>query len=146
MFKTSQLSAEQQAIIHQWAEEGATMSDIQRKMNETWEIRVTYMDTRFLILDLGITLKQEVKEEPKKEEEPALVPNEAVDGQVHTTLDAITIPGMLFSGKVTFSDGAGGMWYVDDTGRLGFDPDVVGYRPTPEDIATFQAQLKQLVR
>lgn len=145
MFKTSQLSAEQQTIIHQWAEEGATMSDIQRKMNETWEIRLTYMDTRFLILDLGITLKQEVKEEPKKEEEP-LVRNEAGAGEVHTTLDAITVPGMLFSGKVTFSDGAGGMWYVDDTGRLGFDPNVAGYRPTPEDIAIFQTQLKQLVR
>ena len=56
MFKTSQLSAEQQAIIQQWAEEGATMSDIQRKMNETWEIRVTYMDTRFLILDFGFLI------------------------------------------------------------------------------------------
>jgi hypothetical protein len=53
---------------------------------------------------------------------------------------------MLYSGKVVFSDGARAMWYVDETGRLGLDPDTPGYRPTQEDIAVFQNELKKLLR
>jgi hypothetical protein len=145
MFQTKQLSEEQKATIHQWAEDGATMADIQRLINETWEIRITYMDTRFLILDLGITLKQEIKEEPKKEE-PADAALDEDPSSVQVDRDAIVIPGMLYSGKVVFSDGARAMWYVDETGRLGLDPDTPGYRPTPEDIAVFQNELKKLLR
>lgn len=144
MFQTSQLSDDQKNAIRQWAEDGATMADIQKQMNEQWQIRVTYMDTRFLILDLGITLKPEVKEEPKKEE-PILDEAEAVGG-VQVTQDEIVIPGMMFSGKVRFSDGEKALWYVDNTGRLGLDPDTVGYRPVQEDIMAFQNELKQMLR
>ena len=144
MFQTSQLSDDQKNAIRQWAEDGATMADIQKQMNEQWQIRVTYMDTRFLILDLGITLKPEVKEEPKKEE-PVLDEAEAVGG-VQVTQDEIVIPGMMFSGKVRFSDGEKALWYVDNTGRLGLDPDTAGYRPAQEDIMAFQNELKQMLR
>ena len=145
MFQTKQLSEEQKATIHQWAEDGATMADIQRLINETWEIRITYMDTRFLILDLGITLKQELKEKPKKEE-PADATLDENFRSVQVDRDAIVIPGMLYSGKVVFSDGARAMWYVDETGRLGLDPASPDYHPTPEDIAVFQNELKKLLR
>lgn len=144
MFQTSQLSDDQKNAIRQWAEDGATMADIQKQMNEQWQIRVTYMDTRFLILDLGITLKPEVKEEPKKEE-PVLDEAEAASG-VQVTQDEIVIPGMMFSGKVRFSDGEKALWYVDNTGRLGLDPDTAGYRPVQEDIMAFQNELKQMLR
>jgi hypothetical protein len=52
----------------------------------------------------------------------------------------------MFSGKVRFSDGENALWYVDETGRLGLDPDTTGYRPSQEDIIAFQAELKKLVR
>lgn len=145
MFQTKQLSEDQKSTIHQWAEDGATMADIQRLVEETWSIRITYMDTRFLILDLGITLKQEIKEEPKKEE-PALIDADDDVISVQLQRDAIVIPGMLYSGKVTFSDGQRAMWYVDETGRLGLDPDTADYRPSPEDIAVFQNELKKILR
>lgn len=146
MFQTSQLSEEQKSTIRQWAEDGATMADIQKQMNEQWQIRVTYMDTRFLILDLGITLKQEVKEEPKKEEPALINPDEEALGGVKVSRDEIVIPGMMFSGKVIFSDGEKALWYVDESGRLGLDPDTAGYRPVQEDIITFQNELKQMLR
>jgi hypothetical protein len=115
-------------------------------MNDLWQIRVTYMDTRFLILDLGITLKTEVKEEPKKEE-PALAEDGALPGEgVVVSRDEIVIPGMLYSGKVIFSDGEKALWYVDESGRLGLDSDTAGYRPSQEDIMAFQTQLKQMLR
>lgn len=147
MFQTSQLSEEQKNAIRQWAQDGATMAEIQRKINAEWQIRVTYMDTRFLILDLGITLKQEVKEEPKVEQPAAPVDGEAVAaGAVQVTRDEIVIPGMLFSGKVHFSDGEKALWYVDESGRLGLDADTSGYRPSQEDIIAFQTELKNMLR
>lgn len=144
MFQTSQLSDDQKNAIRQWAEDGATMADIQKRMNELWQLRVTYMDTRFMILDLGITLKPEVKEEPKVE--TPVVNDDAVEGGVMVKQDEIVIPGMMFSGKVRFSDGENALWYVDNTGRLGLDPDTPGYRPVQEDIIAFQNELKKMLR
>ena len=146
MFSTSQLSEDQKNAIRQWAEDGAQMAEIQKRMNDEWQLRVTYMDTRFLILDLGITLKTEVKEEPKKEEPVSGEDADAVAGDVRVSRDEIVIPGMLFSGKVVFSDGEKALWYVDETGRLGLDPDTSGYRPNQDDIIAFQTQLKQMLR
>ncbi len=145
MFSSSQLSDDQKNAIRQWAAEGAQMAEIQKRMNDLWQIRVTYMDTRFLILDLGITLKTEVKE-PKKEEPAAETDLDAEAGAVRVSRDEIVIPGMMFSGKVQFSDGEKALWYVDESGRLGLDPDTAGYRPTQDDIVAFQTQLRQLVR
>ena len=67
-------------------------------------------------------------------------------GGVHVSMDQIAMPGTLVSGKVTFSDGETGRWYMDQEGRLGLDPDTMGYRPPQEDIASFQEQLRNLMR
>jgi hypothetical protein len=150
MFSSKQLSDEQKATLHQWADDGATMAEIQKRMNEEWQLRLTYMDTRFLILDLGLTLKTEVKEEPKPaadEEVSSDLPDASLGGgAVQVSRDEIVIPGMLFSGKVIFSDGHRAAWYVDETGRLGLDPQVPGYRPSQEDIMAFQEQLRSMLR
>jgi hypothetical protein len=142
MFSASQLTPDQKDALKQRAAEGATMSDLQRHLKEDFGHTLTYMDTRFLILDLGIELLETPKEEPKKEEKPALVPT----GYVTVTMDSLTLPGALVSGKVTFSDGETGVWMLDQTGRPGLDPDTEGYRPTPEDIKEFQVQLRDLIQ
>lgn len=118
------------------------MSDLQRRLKEDFGHTLTYMDTRFLILDLGIELVEEQKVEKKEEEKPAPVPT----GFVDVTMDSLTLPGALVSGKVTFSDGETAVWMLDQTGRPGLDPDTAGYRPTPEDIQEFQIQLRELIR
>lgn len=142
MFSASKLTPEQKEALKQWAAEGATMSDLQRHLKDDFGHTLTYMDTRFLILDLGIELIQEPKAEPKKEEKPALVPT----GKVTTTIDTLTLPGALVSGKVTFSDGETAIWMLDQTGRPGLDPDTPGYSPVREDILEFQTQLRELIR
>jgi len=143
MFSTSQLTPEQKDALHQWAAEGATMSDLQRRLKEEYGISVTYMDTRFLVLDLKIELREEPKVEPKKEEEKAPpVPT----GFVSVTMDSLTLPGSLVSGKVTFSDGETGIWMIDQNGRPGLDPDTPGYRPSQEDIVEFQKQLRDVIQ
>lgn len=118
------------------------MSDLQRHLKEDFGHTLTYMDTRFLILDLGIELIEETKAEEKKEEKPAPVPT----GKVTTTMDTLTLPGALVSGKVTFSDGETAIWMLDQNGRPGLDPDTAGYRPVQEDILEFQTQLRELIR
>ena len=119
------------------------MSDLQRKLKENYNLSVTYMDTRFIVLDLKIELLEAPKEAPKKEEEkPAPIPT----GVVSVTMDALTLPGSLVSGKVTFSDGETGVWMIDQTGRPGLDPDTAGYRPSQEDIVEFQKQLREVIK
>jgi hypothetical protein len=141
MFSASKLSPEQIESLKQRAAEGATMSDLQRHLKEDFGFSLTYMDTRFLILDLGIELIEEPKEEPKAEEISAPIPT----GSVTVTMDALTLPGALVSGKVTFSDGETAIWMLDQTGRPGLDPDTPGYRPVQEDIMEFQKQLRALI-
>jgi hypothetical protein len=140
MFSASKLTPEQIASLKQRAAEGASMSDLQRHLKEDHEISLTYMDTRFLILDLGIELIQEPKEQPKLDEEKP-----APTGTVTVTMDALTLPGALVSGKVTFSDGEKAIWMLDQSGRPGLDPDTAGYRPSQEDIMEFQVQLRALI-
>ena len=141
MFSAKQLSPDQIAALRQWAADGATMSDLQRHLKEDFGFSITYMDTRFVILDLGIQLIEEPKETPKVEEKPAPVPT----GKVTVTMDTLTLPGALISGKVTFSDGESAIWMLDQTGRPGLDPDTPGYRPSPDDIKEFQQQLRALI-
>ena len=142
MFSASNLTPEQKSALTQWAVEGATMSDLQRHLKDDFGHTLTYMDTRFLILDLGIELVEAPKVEPKKDEKPVLIPT----GKVTTTIDSLTLPGAMVSGKVVFSDGETGVWMLDQTGRPGLDPDTEGYRPTPEDIKEFQIQLRDLIQ
>jgi hypothetical protein len=142
MFSASKLTADQIAALKQNAAQGATMSDIQRQLKEEFGHTLTYMDTRFLVLDLGIELLEEPKVEEKKEEKPAPVPT----GMVTVTMDTLTLPGSLVSGKVTFKDGETAVWMIDQSGRPGLDPDTIGYRPSQEDLLTFQMQLQALMR
>lgn len=144
MFSASQLSEDQKNSLHAWAAEGASIADLQKRIKEEFGIGLTYMDARFLVLDLGIEILDAPKEPEKKpeEEKPKPVPT----GAVEVTVDTLALPGALISGKVTFSDGETAIWMLDQYGRPGLDPDTPGYRPSPEDIADFQKQLAELVR
>jgi len=62
------------------------------------------------------------------------------------TMDHLALPGALVSGRVSFSDGETGVWMLDQSGRPGLDPDTAGYRPTAEDIQSFQQQLRALIQ
>lgn len=158
MFDAKQLTEDQIETIKAWAAEGDQLADIQKRMEAELELRLTYMDTRFLILDLGVELKSdevEVVEEEKDEKDPALdelteddiemMPPPAQGGPVRVTVDGIARPGLMVSGRVTFPDGQGGGWYVDEAGRLGLDPDTTGYRPSEPDLIAFQKELQTVM-
>lgn len=142
MFSSKKLTAEQISAIKEWASQGAQLPEIQGRIREEMNYPVTYMDTRFLILDLGIELFVEKEPDPIPEVVEAPLPPE---GSTHATMDALPLPGSLASGKVTFSDGEIGVWSLDQTGRPTLDFDTLGYQPSREDIMEFQQQLRALI-
>lgn len=156
MFSASQLTEDQKESLRQWAAEGDSIADLQKRMREEMEIGITYMDARFLVLDLGIEIIDEnarAAEEAAKSAEAGEVKEATVEvepplvgAKVSVTMDQIAMPGSLVSGKVTFSDGEKAVWMLDEYGRPGLDPDTPGYRPEKADIEEFQQQLAALVR
>ncbi|MGA0845300.1 MAG: hypothetical protein ACO3RV_02075 [Luteolibacter sp.] len=147
MFSTSSLTPEQIESLKQLAARGASMSDLQRHLKDEFGISITYMDTRFVVLDLGIELIEEAKDEPSVEtpKTEETLPN-APSGKVNVTMDSLALPGAMVSGKVSFSDGQSAVWMLDQMGRPGLDPDTPGYRPSESDIMEFQAQLRLLLQ
>ena len=144
MFSTKQLSEDQITAIRKWAEEGAQLSEIQGRIREEFKLPATYMDTRFVILDLGIELIVEKVEEPVAEE--SIVEAPIPTGAVNVTMDTIPQPGSIVSGKAVFSDGESAVWMLDQAGRPSLDPATPGYQPTQEDIIEFQKQLREHVQ
>ena len=140
------LTEDQRAAISKWIEEGASLPGIQKRLKEEFQISLTYLETRLLADDLKLRLK-----EPERPIEPLPLPTpdkaaSAPGGKVSVTIDQITRPGAMVSGRTTFSDGQSAEWYLDQTGRLGLNPSTPGYRPSQQDVMDFQIELEKLAR
>ncbi len=150
----SEPSEEQKREIANWVAEGVGLSDIQKKINTDFGIVMTYMDVRFLVDDLNLTLKDEEEEvTPKVDEEGEGQDKASVDspldgtmGGVSVELDTVNPPGAMASGSVIFSDGQSKKWTLDQFGRLGLSGGDVDYKPSDEDVAEFQKQLDTALR
>lgn len=146
------LTDDQRAAISRWIEEGAKLPEIQKRLKEEFQISLTYLETRMLADDLKLAVKEpEPPAKPVEPEKPAdeLEPEAPVDaapGKVTATIDQITKPGSMISGRATFSDGEKAEWYLDQTGRLGLNPNTPGYRPSQQDVMDFQMELERLAR
>ena len=146
------LDESQKQKVSGWIEEGLKLSDIQNKIAAEFGERLTYMEVRFLLDDLGVKLKD--KEIPPPPAEPAaatpakmapapdLAPDDFTAGKVSVVVDQVTRPGAMVSGKVTFSDGKMADWYLDQMGRLGLASKEKDYKPSQEDIMEFQTELQ----
>jgi hypothetical protein len=154
---SSAITPEQKAQVAQWVAEGASLSEVQKRLRSEFEISLTYMDTRFLVDDLNLTVK-DAPQTPsintdlggKTPAAPAGAPampgpmggEPAPAGGVRVTVDKIVRPGSLVSGNVTFSDGMTADWTLDQAGRLGLIPKTKGYQPKPADVQEFQFALQ----
>ena len=153
MVSVSDLSSEQVEMVTRWVAEGAQMADVQRRLKDDFGFNVTYMDTRFLSLDLELNFQvneeeakaEEVIEAPQVQEEPDLEGTKPDGGSVSASLDQVARPGSMVSGTVTFSDGMKGLWLIDEMGRPSIDPDQPGYQPSEADLVSFQEELKVLL-
>jgi len=156
------LTDAQRQTVAQWISEGLKLAEIQSRLAAEFGIKITYMEARFLVDDLKL-----VPKDPEPPKAPAPAPGQAaapkvageaeipevlpaeddglppVSGKVSVTMDQITRPGAMLSGKVTFSDGQDADWYVDQMGRLGIAPKQKGYKPTTADAQEFQIALQR---
>jgi hypothetical protein len=153
------LDETQKKKVAEWVAQGMKLSEIQNRIASELQVRMTYMDVRFLVDDLKLTLKD--PEPPKPAETlgansspvanpPApttpetQAPGETLKptGSVSVSVDQLARPGAMVSGKVTFSDGNKAEWYLDQTGRIGLSAQQAGYRPSAADLQQFQAALE----
>ena len=157
------LDEAQKRKVAAWIEEGFKLSEIQSKLTSEFGVRMTYMEVRFLIDDLK--LKPKDKEPPPAPvlpkstgagtaapgKQPAPLPDDEADfadeplpggANVTVSVDQVTRPGALVSGKVSFSDGQSADWYLDQMGRLGVVAKQQGYKPSQTDLMAFQAELQ----
>ncbi len=156
----------QKQTVAEWVAKGASLAEVQRQMQETLGIKATYMDVRFLVLELGVAVKEKPAPRP-----PAPPPTPAPAGAggfdpgaeadlgaddgpdlgasppgastVRVDLDRIMKPGSLVSGTVVFSDGVSAAWALDQFGRLALNPAQPGYQPGPQDVQAFQMELRR---
>jgi hypothetical protein len=170
----AKLTDDQKKTLAQWAAEGATLNDIQDRLRRDFNLTLTYMDTRLLVMELGLKLQDKPKEKlpdvgkpaPPQQQQPT--PDDALPedmggadfddadtlppessgglGDVTLSIDQIAIPGTMVSGKATFSDGKTAAWYLDQFGRLGLRAPEPGYQPPPADIPVFQQELQRLLQ
>ncbi|HUD82397.1 MAG TPA: hypothetical protein VMQ67_02795 [Candidatus Saccharimonadales bacterium] len=141
------LDETQRQAVTTWINDGLKLSEIQKRLEIDFGLRVTYLEVRLLVDDLK--LKPKDPPPPPKPVAPA-VPEPAADlpaglpasGGVSVTVDQLTRPGALVSGKVKFSDGKSADWFLDQAGRLGLAPGEKGYKPPAADLQEFQIALQ----
>ncbi|MGA2053312.1 MAG: hypothetical protein ABSH19_08375 [Opitutales bacterium] len=123
---------------------------------EANKVSLTYMEARFLLDDLSLTVKDAPKASAASADlskaaaaAPPPAPSAAdplagaaKPGGVRVSVDKVVRPGSVVSGTVAFSDGQSADWYLDQAGRLGLMPKVKGYQPKPADVQEFQYALQ----
>ncbi len=151
-----QLTDDQKAKVQEWVKQGAGLSEIQKKLNEEFQLALTFMDVRLLVLDLGIEFKDkksapavppiELDRQPQAPSDDILADPTAGGASVAVEIDRVVKPGALISGTVRFSDGESAAWSLDQLGRLGLNVARQGYRPSAPDLQAFQQELTRLIQ
>ena len=150
-------------FVAQELAQGISLSDIQSHINAEFKQNMTYMDVRILASTLDVdwqaldpnAKKAAAPAEDKSEdvptsdnavqEEGAAAGDNTVAGDTVVEVSKIARPGMMLSGSVKFASGSTAEWYVDNMGRLGLE-NLVGEKPSQEDIEKFQIELDKAVR
>ena len=154
----------QRQKVAEWIAQGLKLSDIQTRLASELGIHLTYMEARLLVDDLKLTPKDAGAAQPIEPVLPSSVvpppagagslanpagaavprpaPTSGKAGGVSISVDELTRPGAVVSGKVTFSDGNTAAWQIDQAGQLGLIPTKPGYRPPASDVQPFQMALE----
>lgn len=154
----------QKSKVAAWIQEGLSLSQIQSRLASELDLRLTYMEVRFLMDDLKLRPKDQESSlppaaqlpkpaaaplpdprsppSPKSPLEPKPQPGAGVGSRVTVSVDQVTRPGALASGSVSFTDGHSAEWQLDQFGRLGLVPKQAGHKPSQQDLMAFQAELQ----
>jgi hypothetical protein len=127
--------------------EGNSLSDIQKILDDEHGEKMTFLDLRMLaseIEDIDWTKDEEpeaVETDDEGKEETVENSVESEDGKTVIEVSKLTRPGVALSGSVKFASGASAEWVLDQMGRLAFEKS--DGKPTEEDLAEFQEELKK---
>ncbi len=144
-------------LIVEKLNEGETLSDIQKMLEDEYGIRMTYMDLRILATELeGVDWSQQPESKTagkKTAEQEDLLSGGGGDDQAAATASGTKVtvsnvarPGAAMSGSVEFSSGAKAEWFLGNDGRLGLQPEAGSEKPTEEDIQEFQEELQKKIQ
>ncbi len=158
-----ELSDVQKQAVTGWVAEGADVAEIQERLRNEFGINITYMDVRFLLVDLEATPRDKPASEARQTvAAPPPGPDTAAEGAdsgaaagnllddmggtgggaVSVSFDKVVQPGAIVSGSATFSDGVSATWMLDQMGRLALNAAQPGYRPSESDLQKFQVELR----
>jgi hypothetical protein len=153
------LTPQQRQLVEQWAAEGANLNQIQDRLRAECATTLTYMETRLLIMELGIKLQDKPREVPPEakpapsiaesdtnSDETSATPDALPDSALNVSVDEVPVPGAIISGRATFSDGVTVQWFMDEQGRFGMRGPAPGYQPPAADIPAFQAELDNILQ
>lgn len=162
------LDENQKQQVARWLNDGLKLAEVQKRLEQDFGIRLTYMEVKFLVSDLDLKPKDPEPEKPATappgtsaaqqpstttddldfDEEPGGGLPEEGDlpppgtGGVKVAVDQIARPGAMISGKVTFANGKTSEWILDQMGRLGVVPAEDGYKPNAAELRDFQVALQ----
>lgn len=157
------LDDNQKKQVAHWLDKGLKLAEVQKRLEEEFGLRLTYMEVKFLVSDLDLKPKDPEPEKPAPPpeaaaeadqptaEEPGDDPGDALPedelpapgtGGVKVAVDQLARPGAMISGKVTFANGKMCEWMLDQMGRLGVVPGADGYKPDALELREFQIALQ----
>jgi hypothetical protein len=164
------ISDEMRQANKEWLNAGDSLADVQRKLKEKFDLVMTYMDVRLLVIEIGAEVQDKPEPAPAKKplppksaphanaegmdevadasdtlgvhDDPDAAADDALNGTVSVAVDRVVLPGAMVSGSVVFSDGVKARWMIDRMGRFGLEPDVEGYQPSEMDLQEFQMELR----
>ena len=93
------LSPEQKAAVSTWIAAGDNLSAVQKKLREQFQVSMTYMDVRFLVDDLNLTLKDPAPKADTSDVTKARVPAPAAKPAAPGASQAAEKKGLLDKAK-----------------------------------------------
>ncbi len=130
--------------------EGLSLSEIQKLLEDEYDVRMKYMDLRVLASELeNVDWSQQpdtgFKEKPVPDDQLFEATEEPGKSGVKVTISKLARPGAAMSGNVQFSSGAKAEWILGNDGRLGLQPEPGSAKPSELDIQEFQEELQRMV-
>ncbi len=130
--------------------EGCSLGDIQKQLEEEYDLSMTYMNLRILAAELeGVDWSRQpdtgFKSKPVSQD--GLLGTDAEDhaGGTKVTVSKLARPGAAMSGSVQFASGAKAEWLLGSDGRIGLQPEPGSDKPTEKDLQEFQVELQKVL-
>ena len=146
----NELSFEQKQAVKTWIGGGMKLVEVQKLLNEKFGINLTYMEVRFLVDDLDLTMPDPKSPETAAAQDAGAAQAEPAQPEqpsqgVLVEVNPVQRPGVLTGGTVRFSDGVQATWELDAEGRLQLGGIADDYRPSQEDVMDFQQKLRTIL-